>query len=410
MSGRLRLARLVPWSIAGIAGALVLSGCGLGQLQLTAAADTAARSLAHIGLTSLLTDSSGKVLPGTPVVVTVSDGRLTRVAISGPDGAVVGTMATDAASWTSDTTSLSYGSTYKISATAVDRTGLATNFTKTLATVNPSNFVRATVVPFDGAIVGVGYPATITLSRSIDAANKAKILKHIKVTINGVTGNGAWRWKSNQVIEYRTPTYFPGNSTISVGINLRGVEVGGGAYGLTDSTTTYHTGDSMISYINIKTHQMTVTKNGKTIRVIPVTMGKPGFDTRSGVKVILTKEAKRFMDAATGGTEKNSPNYYALWVLDAMRLTWSGEFLHGAPWSVAAQGVANVSHGCTGMSAADAAWLFSQSRIGDVVVYTGSARPMTLDNGIGVWNLTWAQWQSTSGVGTLGYNTGTDGG
>jgi lipoprotein-anchoring transpeptidase ErfK/SrfK len=408
--GRTPLSRSVSLLITGVAGALVLSGCGLGQLQLTAAANTAVRSLAHIDLTSLLTDSTGKVLPGKPVVVSVADGRLTRVAVTGPDGVVTGTMSTDDATWTSDTTSLDYGSTYTISAVAVDRTGLATTFTKTLATVNPSKFVHASVVPFNGAIVGVGYPATVTMSRSIDDRNKPAVIRHITVKINGVTGNGAWRWKSNQVIEYRTPTYFPANSTVSVAINLRGVDVGGGAYGLTDSTTTYHTGDAMISYVNLTTHQMTVTKNGVTVRVIPVTAGKAGFDTRSGVKVILTKETKRFMDAATGGTAKTSTNYYALWVYNAMRLTWSGEFLHAAPWSVSSQGIANVSHGCTGMSPANAAWLFNESRIGDVVIYTGSARKMTLDNGIGVWNLTWSQWQSTAGDGTLGYNVGIDGG
>ncbi len=37
-----------------------------------------------------------------------------------------------------------------------------------------------------------------------------------------------------------------------------------------------------------------------------------------------------------------------------MRLTYSGEFIHAAPWSVGSQGSANVSHGCTGMSTANA--------------------------------------------------------
>ena len=41
-----------------------------------------------------------------------------------------------------------------------------------------------------------------------------------------------------------------------------------------------------------------------------------------------------------------------------MRLTYSGEFLHAAPWSVGSQGYANVSHGCTGMSTANAQWLY----------------------------------------------------
>ena len=62
-----------------------------------------------------------------------------------------------------------------------------------------------------------------------------------------------------------------------------------------------------------------------------------------------------------------------------MRVTYSGEFLHAAPWSVGSQGYANVSHGCTGMSTANAAWLYNISKRGDVVEYTGTDRPMTLD-------------------------------
>ena len=35
---------------------------------------------------------------------------------------------------------------------------------------------------------------------------------------------------------------------------------------------------------------MTVYRNGKEINKIPVTTGKPGFDTRNGIKVVLGKE------------------------------------------------------------------------------------------------------------------------
>jgi hypothetical protein len=44
-------------------------------------------------------------------------------------------------------------------------------------------------------------------------------------------------------------------------------------------------------------------------------------------------------------------------VRNALRMSNSGEFIHAAPWSVASQGVANVSHGCGGMSTANARWL-----------------------------------------------------
>ena len=41
------------------------------------------------------------------------------------------------------------------------------------------------------------------------------------------------------------------------------------------------------------------------------------------------------------------------------------------PGRSGAQGHANVSHGCTGMSDANAKWMYDNSQIGDVVVYRG---------------------------------------
>ena len=38
------------------------------------------------------------------------------------------------------------------------------------------------------------------------------------------------------------------------------------------------------------------------------------------------------------------------------------------------------------MSTENAAWLYNMTKRGDVVEYTGTDRPMTLDNGYGDWN------------------------
>ena len=100
------------------------------------------------------------------------------------------------------------------------------------------------------------------------------------------------------------------------------------------------------------------------------------------------------MDAATTGVDPKDPNYYNIVVRYAMRLTWSGEFLHAAPWSVGSQGHANVSHGCTGMSTANAKWMFDHSRIGDVVIYTHSSRPLEWGNGYTAWNMPWGTWST----------------
>ena len=79
------------------------------------------------------------------------------------------------------------------------------------------------------------------------------------------------------------------------------------------------------------------------------------------------------MDAATVGIEPGDPEYYNIPdVQYAQRVTYSGEFLHAAPWSVYAQGSSNVSHGCVGMSTDNGAWLFSITHRGDPVEVTGT--------------------------------------
>ena len=98
------------------------------------------------------------------------------------------------------------------------------------------------------------------------------------------------------------------------------------------------------------------------------------------------------MDAASTGVAPGDPEYYNLDVRYAMRMTNSGEFIHAAPWSVQSQGADNVSHGCVGMSPADAKWLFERSRVGDIVTVVNSTRKLEPGNGLTQWNVPWADW------------------
>ena len=132
----------------------------------------------------------------------------------------------------------------------------------------------------------------------------------------------------------------------------------------------------------MKTHQMKVFSNGKLLRTIPITTGEqPKFTTRSGIKVIIEKfDAKRMNSETVGITDDSADGYDIDNVQWAMRVTYSGEFMHAAPWSVGSQGYANVSHGCTGMNTDNADWLYHMSVRGDVVstpAPTGRSRAAT---------------------------------
>ena len=66
--------------------------------------------------------------------------------------------------------------------------------------------------------------------------------------------------------------------------------------------------------------------------------------------------------------------------------------MHSAPWSVGAQGSYNVSHGCVNASPAFATWFYNMEQWGDVVVVTGTDRPLEWNNGYGFWQMSWNDW------------------
>jgi lipoprotein-anchoring transpeptidase ErfK/SrfK len=154
----------------------------------------------------------------------------------------------------------------------------------------------------------------------------------------------------------------------------------------------------MISVVDVNRLRLTVYRNGKVARVIPVSTGKAGFLTRNGIKVISEKHVLKIMDASTIGISKNDPEYYRLEVPYALRVTNSGEFVHAAPWSVASQGRARVSHGCVGMSTPNAIWLFNQTHVGDIVQVVGSPRHLEPGNGWTDWNVKWSTWLKGSAL------------
>jgi lipoprotein-anchoring transpeptidase ErfK/SrfK len=180
---------------------------------------------------------------------------------------------------------------------------------------------------------------------------------------------------------------------------VNGVNAGNGVYGQMSRKMHFSVGRSVIMKINLKSDQMKVMINGQLARTIPVTGGEPGKDTRSGIKLIVEKFTSIRMDGATVGFAPGSPDYYNIPdVQYAQRVTFSGEFLHAAPWSTYAQGSYNVSHGCVGMSTDNAAWLFGVTHRGDPVEVTGSNRGLEDNNGWTDWNEPFKQYMQASAL------------
>ncbi|MDF1602690.1 Ig-like domain-containing protein [Nocardioides sp. YIM 152315] len=332
----------------------------------------------------------------TSLSVTASGGTISSVSASSSAGDIPGDVAADGTSWQASGL-LEPGATYVVKATgqteAGDRATRKLRFTTQDLTLDEQTY--ASLAPLDGETVGVGMP--VIVSFDVPVKDKAAFEKHMDVT-STPTQPGAWHWLSDNEAHWRPKKYWQAGTDVHVDIDVNSIPAGNGVYGQESRELDFHVGDAHISRVDMQTHQMKVFSNGKLLRTIPITTGKqPAFTTRSGVKVIIEKFESKDMNSETVGIT-GAEAYNIAGVKWAMRLTYSGEFIHAAPWSVGSQGYANVSHGCTGMSTENAGWLYAMSRRGDVVEYTGSSRPMTLDNGYGDWNASFKDYKQGSAL------------
>lgn len=338
-----------------------------------------------------------EVDPSAPVVVAATQGVLTDISVTGPLGEVPGILSEDRTEWIATSGPLDYAATYTLTAVGSDSRGRTEVLNHSFTTIEPEKFFNAQATPAAGEIVGVGMPIVVTFNKKVE--NKAEV-EDALVVRTSTPILGAWSWVNDREVEYRPQELWPGNTRVQLAMNLKGVQSKPGVFGETDSVQEFSFRSSMVSVVDAATHSMDVFKDGELIRTIPITTGKTGFETRSGTKVLLSKERSRIMDAATGGTDITDPEYYRVTAEYAMRLNYTGEFVHAAPWSVGSQGSANVSHGCVGMSTTNAQWWWSQNNIGDVVIVENTSRTQGHDdNGITVWNDTWENWLSRSATG-----------
>ena len=340
-------------------------------------------------------DGATDVRLDAPVSVAVTQGTVLDVHVTGPDGAdVAGHAAIGRQTWAS-TGALRSNTAYTVTSKAVDDAGRQTSTTSTFTTLTAEHVVDASILPRDGWSVGVGMPIIVSFDRPVH--DKAAVERRLSVTTTPAV-TGAWRWESAKQVQWRPREYWVPGTTVTVDVDLPGVEAAPGVWGGKAQSSTFQIGSATVSTVDIAAHTLTITRDGAPLRTIPITTGKDGYETRNGTKVIISRETEHRMDAATLGTDKNDPDYYNLVVKYAMRLTWSGEFIHAAPWSVGQQGSANVSHGCTGMSTADAKWLFEQSKVGDVVTFVGGQRSLEWGNGYTAWEMGFEQWAQGSAL------------
>ncbi|MFJ3301843.1 Ig-like domain-containing protein [Streptomyces sp. NPDC086549] len=343
-----------------------------------------------------------KADPDKPLEVTAEgDERITDVTATDATGRyVVGELAADGSRWHS-TSPLAADSRYTVRVSTEDEDGAPGRKVLTFDTTKPTGkkTLDVTFGPKAGEY-GVGQPITADLNQPVkDKAQRAVVERALRVDSTPAV-DGTWYWVSDKQLHFRPKDYWPIHATVQVHSNLEGIRVGDRLWGGKAKPLTITTGDQLLAVTDASAHSMTVYKNGKVINTIPVTTGKPGFETRNGVKVVLEKQYFVRMKGTTVGIAEGTSDSYDLPVYYATRVTWSGEYVHAAPWSVGSQGYENVSHGCTGMNDSNAQWFFNTVRPGDLVkVVNSNGHEMEpFGNGFGDWNVDWAKWRTGSAL------------
>ncbi|HEY7721147.1 MAG TPA: Ig-like domain-containing protein [Pedococcus sp.] len=391
-----------------LAAVLVTAGCQGGASGAAGPAQTAGQSRSEAPAASATPEpaelsiapaaEATGVLPSKPVVVSAVTGTLSTVTVTDADGGEVAGSKDSTGRWTS-IQRLRPDTAYTVTARAFGVDGTPSTVTSSFRTLKPT--VTATFgILSSGMTVGVGMPVSIQFDSAVTTeAMRAEVERRVSVTTEPQQA-GAWGWLDNRQLMWRPADYWKPGTRVTVKAPLTGVQTGPDKWVGNDDEASFTVGSSMISTVDMKAHTMTVRRGGEVIRTIPVSTGKPGplTETRYGTKVIIRKEGTVRMDSSTVGIPKGDPDYYNLETKWNLRVTWTGEYLHSAPWSVGSQGSANVSHGCVNMSPANAQWMFENSKVGDVVKFTGSNRAFQPHEGIGVWMYDFAGWKAQSAL------------
>jgi lipoprotein-anchoring transpeptidase ErfK/SrfK len=339
------------------------------------------------------TDQAYGVNPATVAAVTVEGATLDAVELVPSAGGtpVAGTISADGASWTA-TERLAFNTQYTFSYTVIDSAGQAQNTISTFVTVEPANAADASLFPLDGSTVGTGQPLEFTFSEPV--TNREAVEKAITVT--STSGQpGAFYWLSDTKVRYRPETFWAPNSTITVKLNLFGVDLGNGMIGNADRTMTVKTHNARIAVVDNATKTMNVYLDGKLDRTFPITLGTDEWPSTEGYMVVMEHYESTQFRAESIGLKPGDAAYYPPTVVNhASRLSNGGAFVHEAlPAAQVALGSFNVSHGCIGMSPEGAEYFYNTFGPGDVVkILNTGYGPMYVWDGFGDWNVPWDEW------------------
>jgi lipoprotein-anchoring transpeptidase ErfK/SrfK len=346
---------------------------------------------------SITGPASGKknVPVSAEIGLKVANGKVSSVTVKGADGkAVAGALRDDGSSWVPGKplkTNQKYSATVVATGAAGESKTATTSFTTMGA---PAHKTGTGLYLFDDHTYGVAMPLVVEFSPGIKKADRAAVQKRLFVSTEPAQP-GVWSWTSTGTqAYYRAPKFWQTGTKITVRAALGGLPTGGGRYGDRDRAATAKIGRDLEMKVDNASKKMTVMQGGKLLRTIPVSLGRPSKPSVSGTMVVMDKLASTVFDT----TDTDGAAGYRTQIEFAQRLTWSGQYIHSAPWSTGAQGHTNVSHGCVNVSPSNAKWLFDKSLIGDPVVVKGTSDKLAYGDGWTPWDVSWTQFAKGSAL------------
>src|SRR4051812_28814078 len=379
--------------VAPVAAGMLLTPVAACSSSGNAASQTAAKAP---DAAATITPANGvkKVRPDKGVQVAAAGGVLDQVNVQGGGRTVEGALSADKKTWQTKWT-LKPGTTYTVTATAKNAGGKVTTTTSKFTTMKASSSIKVSdVTPSARETVGIGMPITVNFDSPV--ANKDAVEKALEVRSTHPV-EGAWRWITSQQVIFRTKSYWPAHTSVSLVAHMAGVRASSKVYGTKDYSRTFKIGASHIAKVNLKTHKSKVYVDGRLAKTIPVSGGMGGADshgndfrTTSGIHLAMAKMPEVWMTSPN--IKKDEPGYYHELVLNDVQISNSGEYLHQSPGEYYCLGKRNCSHGCVRQSVSGARWFYNLSMRGDVINISGTTRKLEWNNGWGYYQMPWKTW------------------
>ena len=356
-----------------LTGLLALAACsGTGEATWQNNGTTPAKGAAAGAVTITAPANGATDVPaGTQIAYTASDTAQTDVVVTDAGGQkVAGGAGYDTNTWVPDQ-ALDYGKQYTVKVTSTGTDGKAATATTCVHHDGaPSKTIRFQSWYADHQVLGVAAPLVFKLSGPgvSSKADRAAVQKRLSVETTPKQ-DGSWYWFS----EHRAALPLEGSLDTRYENQRRRPHrrCADGRWLLrpqrSDPRRQHH-------------HQAADHQHRRQDPHADRGSGRQGQEDagiarQEGHSVILRQHGDHDPEhpgdfdssLGTGGTPVDAPGGYKVLVYWTMRLTWGGEFIHAAPWSVAQQGHSDASHGCTNLSTANAKWIYENSHVGDPV-------------------------------------------